>query len=87
MNDIPETNLKRPLRRTEAADYIREQHGLPCSPRTLAKLACIGGGPAFRKGGRFPLYNMADLDEWASSKFGPLVRSTSELASHTREAA
>ncbi len=36
--------------------------GLACSPRWLAKLAVIGGGPIFRKAGRTPIYARADLD-------------------------
>ena len=71
--------LDRLLRRLRAAEYITDTYGIPCSPKTLAKLACIGGGPAFRLAGRFPLYPVSSLDAWAQSKIGPLVRSTSEL--------
>ncbi len=67
-------------RRTAAARYIVERHGIPCSPNTLAKLACIGGGPAFYKAGRIPLYADADLDAWAASRLSRRVTSTSELA-------
>jgi hypothetical protein len=68
------------LRRTEAAKYITQTYGIPCSPKTLAKLACISSsGPPFRLAGRFPLYPISGLDAWAESKIGPLVRSTSEL--------
>src|SRR5215475_8873330 len=71
--------LDRLLRRLRAAEYITDTYGIPCSPKTLAKLACVGGGPPFRLAGRFPLYPVSGLDEWARSKIGPLVRSTSEL--------
>ena len=72
--------LDRLLRRKEAAQYITSKYGLPCSPKTLAKIACISSdGPPFRLGGRFPLYDPADLDTWARAKIGPLVRSTSEV--------
>jgi hypothetical protein len=68
------------LRRTEAAKYVTETYGFPCSPKTLAKLACVSSeGPAFRMVGRTPLYPIASLDTWAQSKIGPLVRSTSEV--------
>ena len=67
------------LRRFRAAEYITDTYGIPCSPKTLAKYACIGGGPPFRLAGRFPLYPTSGLDSWAQSKIGPLVRSTSEL--------
>jgi hypothetical protein len=70
---------KRDMTRAETAQYITE-HWFPCSPKTLAKLAVIGGGPAFRKAGRVPLYSEASVDGWAESRIGPLVRSTTELA-------
>jgi hypothetical protein len=67
------------LRRAEAAEHIRGKWGYPCSPRTLAKYAVIGGGPPFRKAGRFPLYTPDDLDGWVGGKLSNLVTSTSEL--------
>jgi hypothetical protein len=67
------------MRRADAARYIRENHGIPCSQATLAKYACIGAGPAFRKAGKFPIYSRDDLDRWANQRLGKLVRSTSEL--------
>lgn len=71
---------ERLLRRTEAATYVTDTFGIPCSPKTLAKLACISSdGPPFRLAGRFPLYPTSGLDTWAQSKIGPLVRSTSEV--------
>ena len=49
--------LERMLRRTEAANYVTTIYGFPCSPKTLAKLACVSSdGPPFRLAGRFPLY-------------------------------
>jgi hypothetical protein len=66
------------LLRNEAAQYVREKWGLRCAPRTLAKLACIGGGPTFRIAGRSPLYEPEQLDSWAQSRIGPPVRSTSD---------
>jgi hypothetical protein len=71
--------LERLLRRTEAAKYITDTFGLPCSPRTLAKIACVSSqGPPFRLAGRIPLYPTSGLDAWALAKIGPLIRSTSE---------
>jgi hypothetical protein len=70
---------ERHLRRKEAAQYVVDTHNVPCSPKTLAKLACISSnGPPFRLAGRFPLYPTSGLDAWARAKIGPLVRSTSE---------
>jgi hypothetical protein len=45
----------------------------------LAKLVVVGGGPAYRKAGKFPLYEPDDLDEWALAKLSPKVRSSSEF--------
>jgi hypothetical protein len=66
------------MRRADAARYIRENHGIPCAPATLAKYACIGIGPAFRKAGKFPIYSRDDLDAWAKQRLGNLMRSTSD---------
>jgi hypothetical protein len=75
----PTEQPERHLRRAEAAKYVVEKHNVPCSPKTLAKLACISSnGPPFRLAGRFPLYPVSGLDAWARAKIGPLVHSTSE---------
>ena len=74
----PETTGKKFFRRTDAASYVTERWGVPCSPRTLAKLACVGGGPLYRLAGRFPLYSPPDLDDWVRNKIGPIKRSTSD---------
>ena len=68
------------VRRREAADYITKKWGLPCSPRTLAKLAVVGGGPVYRKAARTPLYAPSDLDDWASSRIGKPQRSTADMS-------
>ena len=81
MDKILEVAAKpdRLLRRTEAAKYVTETYGFPCSPKTLAKLACVSSdGPPFCRAGRIPLYPQLGLDGWARSKIGPLIRSTSE---------
>jgi hypothetical protein len=76
----PAPDTSRPLRRTEAAAYIRDRYNLPCEASSLRTMACKGTGPVFRKGSRFPLYDRADLDAWAAAKLSPKVKSTSELA-------
>ena len=70
---------RRPLRRRDAAKYIEAEHNQPCASQTLANLAVVGGGPAYRKAGKFPLYEPDDLDEWALAKLSPKVRSSSEF--------
>jgi hypothetical protein len=69
------------MRRADAARYIRETYGIPCATSTLAKYACIGSGPAFRKAQKFPVYSRDDIDAWAKQRLGKLVHSTSELGS------
>ena len=61
-----------------AGKYLRQHWGIPCSEKTLTKLACVGGGPAYHRFGRIPLYTVADLDEFAQAKISKPVRSTSE---------
>ena len=71
----------RRYRRSEASNYLKEVWGLSYGPRTLAKLACVGGGPPMEYASRFPLYPEDGLDEWAAAKISPRVNSTSELRS------
>ena len=71
---------KRFLRRAEAATHVTNRYGFPCSRQWLAKLAVVGGGPVFRKAGRYPIYDPADLDRWAQARIGPVQRSTSDGA-------
>ncbi len=77
----------RRLRRKEASAYLRDEWGLSRTPKTLAKLATIGGGPPFEKDGRVPLYTPPVLDAWARSQLSPLVHSTAELAQSKSAAA
>jgi hypothetical protein len=65
------------LRRKQAGEYLKAKFGFG-SEKTLAKLACIGGGPEFCKAGTAALYEPAKLDEWALAKIGPSQRSTSD---------
>lgn len=72
--------LPKYLRRSKAAEYVRDTVGIPCSARWLAKLAVEGGGPIFHKAGRFPMYSPADLDRWAEGRIGRAQQSTSDTA-------
>ncbi len=67
------------LRRADAALYVSQTYGFPCSRQWLAKLAVIGGGPTFRKAGRTPIYAPQDLDTWAKDRIGAPQRSTSDV--------
>jgi hypothetical protein len=79
MTDNESDNSDRLFRRTEAANYLTETYGFPCSPKTLAKWACLtSDGPPFRMFGRTPLYPQSCLDTWVQGRLGPIVHSTSE---------
>jgi hypothetical protein len=69
----PETLLRR-----EQLAAALDEAGYPVSPKTLAAWACRGGGPPFRKWGRFPMYPWGEALAWAKARLGPLVRSASE---------
>ena len=77
----PAKHVRR-YRRTAASAYLMEAWGLSYTPRTLAKLACTGGGPPMEYASRFPLYPQDGLDTWAAAKIGPRVNSTSERQQH-----
>lgn len=68
----------RRYRRAEASGYLKDHWGLDYKPATLAKLACVGGGPRFEHAGRFPMYREDELDAWASARFSPMKSSTSD---------
>ena len=66
------------MRREQAAEYLLGRYKA-FTAETLAKLASVGGGPTFRKLGRFPVYTRDDLDAWAVSRLSAPVSSTAEL--------
>ena len=68
----------RRFRRREASQYLKDRWGLDYKPNTLAKLACIGGGPTIEYAGKFPTHTERDLDKWAKAKISPPVANTSE---------
>ncbi|MEQ8441478.1 MAG: DNA-binding protein [Alphaproteobacteria bacterium] len=65
------------LRRKEAAEFLADS-GYPVAEATLAKFASVGGGPRFRRFGRFPIYEKTDLLTWAEERAGKKVNSTAE---------
>lgn len=66
--------------RHEASDYLATHWGIRRTPKTLAKLATTGGGPAYRKDGRLVLYAVTDLDEWAQTRLSARYASTSDYS-------
>ncbi len=75
---------KRPLSRCEASLYLLEKYGIKQAVGTLARKAVMGGGPRFRRGGRFPIYSVDELDLWAEKYLSKCVGTTSELANVRR---
>lgn len=65
------------LRRKAAGEYLKSKFGFG-SEKTLAKLACVGGGPEFRKAGTAALYEPEKLDQWAAAKISAPLASTSQ---------
>ena len=71
-------DITRNLDRKQAAEFLTSR-GYRTAPATLAKLACIGGGPTFTSFGRRPLYREPDLLAWAQARTTGPKRSTSDL--------
>jgi hypothetical protein len=61
------------FRRNEASAYLKNHFAIQASISYLAKLAVVGGGPAFHKAGRWPIYSRE-----AMARLGKLVASTAE---------
>ncbi len=68
----------RRFRRAQASEYLKSEWGLNYRPTTLAKLATIGGGPAFEHFGRWPVYRQDELDRWVRARLSGLKLSTSD---------
>ncbi len=67
------------LTRPAAAEALTAA-GFPVSKATLATIASRrSDGPRFRRFGPRVLYEWSDLLDWAQSRLGPLIHSTSEL--------
>lgn len=67
------------LSRPASSAFLTEQ-GFPTATSTLAKLACLGGGPKFQKYGARVLYKPEELMSWARSRLSKPLRNTSEVA-------
>lgn len=65
------------LRRKDAAEYLQQRCGA-YTAQTLAKLACVGGGPIYRKNGRMVLYTIDDLDTWIASRMSGPIENTAQ---------
>jgi hypothetical protein len=67
------------ITRREAAEYLSRHYGTAAvAAVTLARYACIGGGPEFHKIGRKRVgYTVEALDAWMANRVSPPKRSTS----------
>lgn len=73
------------LTRAEAAQYLTDQRGLPTAKTTLQKWVTAGGGPVYRRFGKYAVYAVPDLDAWADSKLTAPRASSSGNASGAAE--
>src|SRR5580704_10134473 len=78
--EVPEAVLTR----RQVTGYIRAKFGEPATVtyRTLAKLACIGGGPEMVKYGRKVGYLPSMIDRWVESR-KRVCKSTSDIESRS----
>jgi hypothetical protein len=77
------TELGKRLDTRQASAFLTAS-GYTAAPATLNKLRCIGGGPAFEKFGRRPLYSETSLLEWVQSRTTHPLRSTSNIKNTAR---
>ena len=64
----------------DASAYLNERYGVHHLPSYLAKLRCVGGGPAFQRAGRRVNYTTPALDEYARQLLSGPFHSTAEYA-------
>ena len=76
--DLPRHLRKPNLRRWEASEYLSLVHGVDYAPTTLAKFASVGGGPAYHRLNRTPIYPKTELDRWAVECLGDLIDPTAK---------
>jgi hypothetical protein len=79
------TELGKRLDTRQASAFLNES-GYTTAPATLNKLRCIGGGPAFEKFGRRPLYSETSLLEWVQARTTHPLRSTTDTRPATYKA-
>ena len=65
--EIPTNNWPKRMRSRQAAQYLREVHGIPSAEKTLRNKRCARLGPRCKYFGSVPLYERDDLDDWAEN--------------------
>lgn len=61
-----------------AASQFLAKFGVRAAIPTLAKLRCVGEGPAFRRYGRRIVYERLELIRWIEARLSPACLSTSD---------
>ena len=56
------------LRREQLPDFLENHYGVRFSRKTLAKMASLGTGPAYRRIGRTVIYSAADVENWVKAR-------------------
>jgi hypothetical protein len=79
MGEFLVIGLEKRLNTREASIFLSDL-GYATAPASLNKLRCIGGGPAFEKFGRRPLYSEKSLLEWVHGRTTGPLRSTSDVS-------
>jgi len=67
------------LTRYEAADFIRDHFGIPCSVHTLGKHAHFGTGPLYHRRGIATRYDPADITRWVEERATKPMRAAREI--------
>ena len=68
--------------RAQAAQRVREVHGIPCLASSLAQHASYGTGPIYRIILSKAAYLDADIDAWAVSLISKPIRRAGEARRH-----
>jgi hypothetical protein len=69
----------RMIPRKAVPGYLQETHGVRFSVTSLARWASQGGGPVYRRVGRYTYYEPKDIDRWLRKKMTPPLRWTSDF--------
>ena len=62
---ITERQYPRRMETKDASEYLRDEHGIPVEPGTLANMRAQRRGPRVVYFGWKPLYERDELDRWA----------------------
>jgi excisionase family DNA binding protein len=71
MNSTDDTDSARAEQARKGSPFLTTEQAaryVGLARRTLEKMRSVGGGPSFRKHGRYVRYHIADLDAWSESR-------------------